>query len=58
MREPKISQFREVMIKKLSEVCNIETKRINIKATTSEKLGFTGRQEGIAVLTTILIYKK
>ena len=56
--EPKISQFREVMMKKLSEVCNIETKSINIKATTSEKLGFIGRQEGIAVLTTILIYKK
>ena len=46
------------MIKKLSEVCNIEPKNINIKATTSERLGFTGREEGIAVLTTILIYKK
>ena len=56
--KPKISKFREVMIKKLSEVCNTEPKNINIKATTSERLGFTGRQEGIAVLTTILIYKK
>ena len=56
--EPKISEFREAMIKKMSEVCNMEPYNINIKATTSEKLGFTGRQEGIAVLTTILIYKK
>ena len=56
--EPKISEFREAMIKKMSEVCNMEPNNINIKATTSEKLGFTGRQEGIAVLTTILIYKK
>ena len=56
--KPKISKFRDVMIKKLSEVCNIEPKKINIKATTSERLGFTGREEGIAVLTTILIYKK
>ena len=56
--EPKISEFREAMIKKISEVCNMEPSNINIKATTSEKLGFTGRQEGIAVLTTILIYKK
>ncbi len=55
---PKITKFRDVMIKKLSEVCNIESKNINIKATTSERLGFTGREEGIAVLTTILIYKK
>ena len=56
--KPKISKFREAMIKKLSEVCNIKPKNINIKATTSERLGFTGREEGIAVLTTILIYKK
>lgn len=56
--KPKINKFREIMIKKLSEVCNIEPKNINIKATTSERLGFTGREEGIAVLTTILIYKK
>ena len=56
--KPKINKFREIMIKNLSEVCNIEPKNINIKATTSERLGFTGREEGIAVLTTILIYKK
>ena len=56
--KPKISKFRDAMIKKLSEVCNIKPKNINIKATTSERLGFTGREEGIAVLTTILIYKK
>ena len=56
--KPKISKFRGEMIKKLSKVCNIEPKNINIKATTSEKLGFTGREEGIAVLTTIIIYKK
>ena len=56
--KPKISKFRKLMIKKLSELCNIEPKSINIKATTSERLGFTGREEGIAVLTTILIYKK
>ena len=56
--KPKISKFREAMIKKMSKVCNVEPKNINIKATTSERLGFTGREEGIAVLTTILIYKK
>ena len=56
--KPKIRKYRVAMIKKMSEVCNIDPKNINIKATTSEKLGFTGREEGIAVLTTILIYKK
>tara|TARA_B100002052_G_scaffold244803_1_gene230345 strand:- start:894 stop:1376 length:483 start_codon:yes stop_codon:yes gene_type:complete len=55
---PKISKFREMMIKKISQICSIEPKNVNIKATTSETLGFTGREEGIAVLTTVLIYKK
>lgn len=56
--KPKICKYREQMIKKLSEICNIDSQKINIKATTSEKLGYTGREEGIAVLTTVLIYKK
>ena len=55
--KPKISNFRELMIKNISELCDIDSDKINIKATTSEKLGFTGRNEGIAVLTTVLIYK-
>ena len=56
--KPKISDFRNSMIKKISKICNLDTRKINIKATTSEKLGYTGRKEGIAVLTTVLIYKK
>ena len=56
--KPKISNYRKQMIKKMSEICNIDSQKINIKATTSEKLGYTGREEGIAVLTTVLIYKK
>ncbi len=55
--EPKIHYYRDKMIKYLSKVCYILPKNINIKATTSEKLGFTGRKEGIAVITTVLIYK-
>ena len=47
-----------MMINKISQICSIEPKNVNIKATTSETLGFTGREEGIAVLTTVLIYKK
>ena len=56
--KPKIREFRNSMIKNISKTCNLDSGKINIKATTSEKLGYTGREEGIAVLTTVLIYKK
>lgn len=55
---PKISKFRYLMLKKIAKLCETDKQRINIKATTSEKLGYTGREEGIAVLSSVLIYKK
>lgn len=45
---PKMGPYREIMITKLSELLGVEGGRINIKATTTEQLGFTGRKEGIA----------
>ena len=56
--KPKISEFRNSMIKIISKICKIDSHKVNMTATTSEKLGFTGREEGIAVFTTVLIYKK
>ncbi|MEI7503453.1 MAG: 2-C-methyl-D-erythritol 2,4-cyclodiphosphate synthase, partial [Paludibacter sp.] len=41
----------------LSNVMNVDIDSISIKATTSEKMGFVGRKEGIAVYATVLIYK-
>jgi 2-C-methyl-D-erythritol 2,4-cyclodiphosphate synthase len=41
----------------LSEVMGVAEDKISIKATTSEKMGFVGRKEGIAVYATVLIYK-
>ena len=55
--KPKISEFRNSMIKTIAKICKIDSNKVNIKATTSEKLGYTGREEGIAVFTTVLIYK-
>ncbi len=46
--EPKIGPHREAMQKHIADICGIDMSRINIKATTTEKLGFTGRGEGIA----------
>ncbi len=45
---PKVSPHIHEMTEKLSQVLGIEKDRINIKGTTTEKLGFTGRGEGIA----------
>ena len=42
----------------LSETMQVSPDDISIKATTSEKMGFVGREEGIAVHATVLIYKK
>ena len=44
---PKIAPYRNKMRLKISEILDLSENRINIKATTTEKLGFTGRSEGI-----------
>jgi 2-C-methyl-D-erythritol 4-phosphate cytidylyltransferase/2-C-methyl-D-erythritol 2,4-cyclodiphosphate synthase len=46
--EPKIGPHREAMQRVIAEITGITPDRISIKATTTEKLGFTGRKEGIA----------
>jgi 2-C-methyl-D-erythritol 4-phosphate cytidylyltransferase/2-C-methyl-D-erythritol 2,4-cyclodiphosphate synthase len=46
--KPKINNFRDQMQKNIAKILKITIKQVNIKATTTEKLGFTGREEGIA----------
>ena len=48
---PHIPQMKSI----LAEVMNVDSNDISIKATTTEKLGFTGRQEGISAYATVLI---
>ncbi len=47
-QKPKIAPYIEQMQKNIAEVLKISMSQINIKGTTTEKLGFTGREEGIA----------
>ncbi|WP_315832652.1 bifunctional 2-C-methyl-D-erythritol 4-phosphate cytidylyltransferase/2-C-methyl-D-erythritol 2,4-cyclodiphosphate synthase [Bradyrhizobium prioriisuperbiae] len=45
---PKIGPLRDTMRARIAEITGLSLSRVAVKATTSEKLGFTGRQEGIA----------
>ena len=54
---PKIGPHANKMVAKISELLGIETDRVSIKATTTETLGFTGREEGIAAMATATLIK-
>lgn len=53
---PKIGPHRPAMQAKLAEILGIDEGRISVKATTTEELGFTGRQEGIAAQATATVW--
>lgn len=48
--KPKIGPLRDEMRSRIAEIACVDISRISVKATTSEKLGFTGRGEGIAAM--------
>ncbi len=58
LENPKLSPHIESIRKSLSKVTGLEPGRISVKATTTEKMGFTGREEGIAALANVLLYAK
>jgi 2-C-methyl-D-erythritol 4-phosphate cytidylyltransferase / 2-C-methyl-D-erythritol 2,4-cyclodiphosphate synthase len=45
---PKIGPYRQAMREKVAELLRLPLSAVSIKATTTERLGFTGRREGIA----------
>jgi len=55
---PKLNPHIPSMIACLSETMQVAPDTLSIKATTSEKMGYVGREEGIAVYATVLICKK
>ena len=56
-QEPKMAPYIEIMRKNIADALNIDMGAVNIKATTEEGLGFTGRGEGIAASAVGLIEK-
>jgi 2-C-methyl-D-erythritol 2,4-cyclodiphosphate synthase len=55
LEKPKIFPYIDLMKNKLSPVMGIEKSSLNIKATTTEGLGFCGRQEGVAAQSVVLL---
>ncbi|NOJ47877.1 bifunctional 2-C-methyl-D-erythritol 4-phosphate cytidylyltransferase/2-C-methyl-D-erythritol 2,4-cyclodiphosphate synthase [Bradyrhizobium archetypum] len=52
---PKIGPLRDVMRARIAEITGLDISRVAVKATTSERLGFTGREEGIAATASATI---
>lgn len=55
--QPKITPHAAAMMAEMARIVGLEVGRVSVKATTSERLGFTGREEGIAALATATLVK-
>jgi len=58
LEKPKIISYVDEMRTVISAICKIEIDAVSIKATTNEKLGFIGRQEGVTAYAVTLLQKK
>jgi 2-C-methyl-D-erythritol 2,4-cyclodiphosphate synthase len=56
-QKPKLAPYIEDMRKVISTLVDIEIENVSVKATTTEKLGFVGREEGITAFSTVLVFK-
>lgn len=55
---PKIGPYKDKMKERIAKLCRIDDSLVNIKATTTENMGFTGREEGIAAMASVTIKKE
>ena len=58
LQKPRLAPFIPKMVEKIAETAGIDQSRVNVKATTTEHLGFTGREEGIAAYAVVLLEEK
>jgi 2-C-methyl-D-erythritol 2,4-cyclodiphosphate synthase len=54
-QKPKLKDYIDLMRKNIADACKVDVSQISVKATTEEKLGFTGRLEGISAHAVCLI---
>lgn len=55
LESPKIKPYVTAMQETISNICGVSLKDISIKATTTEKMGFVGREEGLVAYATVLL---
>jgi len=58
LQQPKLSSYIDKMRENIASILNAEVDQISIKATTTERLGFTGREEGIAAFATVTVVNR
>ncbi|TYR78496.1 2-C-methyl-D-erythritol 2,4-cyclodiphosphate synthase [Priestia megaterium] len=57
-QKPKMAPYIQPMRERIAQLLEVDVSQVNVKATTTEKLGFTGREEGIAAQASVLVYQK
>lgn len=57
LQKPKLAPHLEAMKKVMADILKIDIDQVSVKATTTEKLGFVGREEGVSAYSSVLIYK-
>jgi 2-C-methyl-D-erythritol 2,4-cyclodiphosphate synthase len=58
LQRPKIKDYIPSMVSTLASVMGINNEQVNVKATTTEKLGFVGREEGVEAYAVTILYKE
>jgi 2-C-methyl-D-erythritol 2,4-cyclodiphosphate synthase len=56
-QRPRLSPHVESMKQSIAQVCGIDVDRVSVKATTTEKLGYVGREEGISAYAVVLVQR-
>ncbi|SFJ37233.1 2-C-methyl-D-erythritol 2,4-cyclodiphosphate synthase [Thermoflavimicrobium dichotomicum] len=57
-QKPKMAPYIPQMIKRIANILGADESQVNVKATTTENMGFTGRGEGIAAMAVVCLYQK
>lgn len=57
LQHPKLRPYIDEMRSIIAHICNIEMDSVSVKATTTEKLGFVGKEDGVSAYASVLIFR-